>query len=220
MKNEDEIINPVVILSSDFLPPSANYAYIEKFSRYYYISGQRVLPGKQLEIMMRVDVLMSFKSAINNAIVVARRSTNQYNKLLPDTIPLQANRNLLYRKFTGGNAGFGSQNVSENSKCYCLTVLNGGTQLNPPSSLVLATEGFNIAAAWDSVTGAFDYDVVYRLQDSSDWTHYVNSAVTITRHALITVDVAGVYDVGVAPKDATGGIIGAYTYGTISVSGG
>lgn len=219
LKDINEVVNPTVILSAAFLPPSANYAYISALRRYYYIAGQRIIPGNQIELSLKVDVLMSFKEVINNSVVVARRSTNNYNKLLPDNIPLQANRNVLYRKFEGGNAGFGSQTVNENSKCYCLSVLNGGTQLNPPAKLVLAASGLQIAAQWESVTGAFDYDVVYKLVSSSEWLHYVYPQLTTLRSALITVDTAGDYDVGVAPKDALGGIIGAYVYGTVTVPG-
>ena len=219
LKNENEIVNPIVILSAAYLPPSANYAYIATLNRYYYINGQHILPGNQLELNLSVDVLMSWKDVINNSVVVARRSGNNYNKMLPDMIPIQANRNLLYRKFEGGTNGFGSQLISENSKCYCLTVLNGGIQLNPPAGLVLVANGFKIAARWESVTGAFDYDVVYKLVGSAEWSHYVYPQVTVLRSALITVDTAGDYEVGVAPKDALGGIIGAYVYGTVTVTG-
>lgn len=219
LKNENEIVNPTVILSAAYLPPSANYAYIATLKRYYYINGQRILPGNQLELNLTVDVLMSWKDVINNSVVVARRSGNNYNKMLPDMIPIQANRNLLYRKFEGGANGFGSNLISESSKCYCLTVLNGGIQLNPPAGLVLVANGLNIAARWESVTGAFDYDVVYKLVGSTEWSHYVYPQVTVLRSALITVNTAGDYEVGVAPKDALGGIIGAYVYGTVTVSG-
>ena len=58
LKNENEIVKPTVILSSAYLPPSANYAYIATLKRYYYINGQRILPGKQLELDLSVDVLM------------------------------------------------------------------------------------------------------------------------------------------------------------------
>ena len=98
-------------------------------------------------------------------------------------------------------------------------MLNGGIQLNPPAGLVLGAKGLKIAARWESVTGAFDYDVVYKLVGSTEWSHYVYPQVTVLRSALITVDTAGDYEVGVAPKDALGGIIGAYVYGTVTVTG-
>lgn len=219
LKNENEIVNPTVILSAAYLPPSANYAYIATLKRYYYINGQRILPGNQLELNLSVDVLMSFKDIINNSVVVARRSGTNYNKMLPDIIPLQANRNVLYRKFAGGSVGFGSDKISASSKCYCLSVLNGGINLNPPAGLILAAEGLKIAARWESVTGAFDYDVVYRLAGAESWEHYTYPQITTLCQALITVGTAGDYEVGVAAKDITGGIIGNYKYGTITVIG-
>ena len=219
LKDENEIVNPTVILSATYLPPSANYVYIEKLKRYYYINGQRILPGNRLELNLSVDVLMSFKDVINNSVVVARRSGNNYNKMLPDMIPLQANRNVLYRKFMGGNVGFGSDTISASSKCYCLTVLNGGINLNPPADLEISASGLMISVKWDEVTGAFDYDVVWRLAGSVNWTH-VESQSTISRTAIIVVDTAGEYEIGVAAKDILGGIIGNYKYGTITVTGG
>ena len=126
LKNENEIVNPTVILSAAYLPPSANYAYIADLGRYYYINSQRILPGNQLELNLSVDVLMSWKTAINRAHVIAARSTNLPNKHLPDIIPVLANRNVLYKKFAGQDNFFGSDKVTAETYCYILTVAAGG----------------------------------------------------------------------------------------------
>ena len=126
LKNEGELLNPVIILSSTYLPPAANYAYIANFGRYYFIEGQRILPGNQIELSLKVDVLMSWKSVINDSNVIAIRSTNRGHKMIPDNIPIQAKRNVIYKQFTGGNSSFGSDKISAETRCYLLTVLNGG----------------------------------------------------------------------------------------------
>lgn len=126
LKNEGEILRPLITLSSAFLPPTANYAYIEKFGRYYFIESQKILPGNMLEISLKVDVLMSWKSIINNSNVIAVRSTNRGHKMLPDNIPIQAKRNIIYKRFSGGNSAFGSDKVTAETRCFLLTVLNGG----------------------------------------------------------------------------------------------
>lgn len=220
LKDDTDMARPVIELDSANLPPTANYAYIADLGRYYYINGQRILPGNQLELTLKSDVLMSFKDIILNSVVVARRSSNNYNKMLPDMIPLQANRNLLYRKFEGGNAGFGSNTVTENSKCYCLTVLNGGVQLNPPAGLTLElqyTLGVKyIYAKWDNVTGARFYNVDVRLSNSEWQTAGV--ALTATE-LLIPPPGNGMCEVRVAPVDNTGNLIGAYATANIDVGG-
>lgn len=218
LKDDTDIMHPVIELDAANLPPTANYCYIADFKRYYYINQQGIKIGRDLTLTLSVDVLMSFKDVISNSVVVARRSGTNYNKMLPDTIPIQANRNVLYRKFTGGNVGFGSDKVTAASKCYCLSVLNGNINLSPPSGLEITSSGLMISVKWDEVTGAFDYDVVYRLVGSENWTHY-DSQSTILRSAIFTVDSAGNYEIGVAAKDMLGGIIGNYKYGTITVTG-
>ena len=115
-----------VILSSTYLPPAANYAYIANFGRYYFIEGQRILPGNQIELSLKVDVLMSWKTVINDSNVIAIRSTNRGHKMIPDNIPIQAKRNVIYKQFTGGNSSFGSDKISADTRCYLLTVMNGG----------------------------------------------------------------------------------------------
>ena len=218
LKDDTDIMHPVIELDAANLPPTANYCYIAAFNRYYYINQQGIKVGRDLTLTLSVDVLMSFRDIINNSVVTARRSGTNYNKMLPDTIPIQANRNVLYRKFTGGNAGFGSDKITSGSKCYCLSVLNGGINLSPPSGLEITSSGLMIAVKWDEVTGAFDYDVVYRLGGNENWTHY-KSQSTILRSAIIIVDTAGDYEIGVAAEDSLGGIIGNYKYGTITVTG-
>lgn len=126
LKDGNNIMSPVIILSADYLPPAANYAFISALSRYYYITAQRILPGNQLEISLKVDVLMSHKELIKSAQVVAKRSTNLPNKRLPDNIPILANRNIIYKAFFGGSKLFGSDKVNSESKCYLLSVMNGG----------------------------------------------------------------------------------------------
>ena len=125
LKDDTDIMHPVIELDGANLPLTANYCYIADFKRYYYINQHGIKIGRVLTLTLSVDVLMSFKNTINDSVVIARRSGTNYNKMLPDVIPIQANRNVLYRKFTGGSSGFGSDTVTAASKCYCLSVLNG-----------------------------------------------------------------------------------------------
>ena len=217
LKNETELINPVAIISGS-IPSAANYAYISALNRYYFITGQRILPGKILEILLREDVLMSWRVfLLQNAQVIAERSSNVPNKKLPDSVPVLANRNVIYKKFNGASEGFGSQTISADSKCYCLTVLNGNVKLDPPAQLKLTSIGLNIKATWSEITGALKYVVQYQL-DGGEWVAVPETLVQL-RNALIPVDVAGLYHVRVAGSDGLGNIITGFASGDIEVVG-
>ena len=111
LKDNTDIMRPVIELDSANLPPAANYCYIPLFKRYYYINQQGIAIGRDL---------------MNNAVVTAARSSNLPNKKLPDNIPVLANKNVIYKAFTGGNEFFGSDKVTKDSYCYLLTVSAGG----------------------------------------------------------------------------------------------
>ena len=217
LKDENEIMRPVITLSAAYLPPSANYAYIQKFSRFYFINGQRILTGNRLEITLKEDVLMSWRVFLTqHAQVIAERSSSVPNKKLPDSVPVLANRNVIYKKFNGASEGFGSQNITANSRCYCLTVLNGNVKLDPPAQLRLSIDilGF-IYAEWDNVTGASFYNVDIRLESEEEWS----SAYKSLNATSLSIPTRGscLNYVRVAPADGTGNITGNYATASILV---
>ncbi len=66
---------------SDFA--QINYAYIPQFNRYYYVQVE-VLNGELIKIDLTSDVLMSFWNSFKNSRAIAKRSSSNYNVLLPD----------------------------------------------------------------------------------------------------------------------------------------
>lgn len=163
LKNDDEIVNPLVILSGAYLPPSANYAYVAALSRYYYINGQRIMPGNQLELSLKVDVLMSWQAVIKKAQVIASRSTNKPNKQIPDQIPLLTKRNVIYKRLEGGiyeRGGFGSDVVTSLTPSILLSVINGrGETPNTPVLSLVSKLDTVIALSWTSIDGATKYQL-------------------------------------------------------------
>lgn len=219
LKDENEIMRPVITLSAAYLPPSANYAYIEKFSRFYFINGQRILTGNRLEITLKEDVLMSWRVFLTqHAQVIAERSSNVPNKKLPDNVPVLANRNVIYKKFNGASEGFGSQTISADSKCYCLTVLNGNVKLDPPARLELTqiSGTLNIKATWSAITGANFYNVDIK-QDVGEWERVVSA--TVFTQATFIAPKSGLLYVRVVSADASGNISGEYATSSIEVVG-
>lgn len=93
------VIDPTIVvqLSNDEVwRKGLNYAYIEEFGRYYYVtniisvSGQIDLGGEfgnpygLWELHMHVDVLMSFQDQIKQQTAIVARQTEKYNLYLDD----------------------------------------------------------------------------------------------------------------------------------------
>lgn len=62
LKDDVNIVNPILLIKNF---TGGNYAYIDKFNRYYYISSIE-LTGDIYKLFLNVDVLGSFKNDIIN----------------------------------------------------------------------------------------------------------------------------------------------------------
>lgn len=100
---------------------NANYLYIPKFSRYYYIENMNIYDGAYVVIDARVDVLMSFWNSFKNSQCIAKRSSSNYDNMLEDTlIAKYPTSQYITRKF---GTPF---NPSDSGFNYVLTVSGGG----------------------------------------------------------------------------------------------
>lgn len=166
LKDDTDIMHPVIELDAANLPPTANYCYIAAFNRYYYINQQGIKIGRDLTLTLAVDVLMSFKTTILNSRVIAAKSTNRCNKNLPDNIPLLAKRNVIYKRLSGGISdigAFGSDKVAKSTPCVLLSVVNTSGGITPDGSTTLAIENIDgyPQLTWTEVEGC-DYYWIYR----------------------------------------------------------
>lgn len=79
------VLHPIIIfeLSSQ---PLYNYAYIQEYDRYYFISKKIWLGGNEWELHFDVDVLMTYRSYINNCHAFVERAevATDASNLLPD----------------------------------------------------------------------------------------------------------------------------------------
>ena len=64
LKKETSIVNPVMLIEYDGTFTNCNYAYIEFFSRYYYITDIKNIREKLWEVYMHCDVLKTFSEGI------------------------------------------------------------------------------------------------------------------------------------------------------------
>lgn len=81
--NPSNIIRPSLKVSSGLIGQSVNYLYIQELERYYYIRNWTMENG-YVRLDCEVDVLMSFKSHIQNQNVIVSRQRDYYDRYLED----------------------------------------------------------------------------------------------------------------------------------------
>lgn len=85
LRDKTSILNPIIVVESDNFIGNANYAYIQEFSRYYFITDIKCIRENLFEIMMKVDVLMSFKDDILSSYAIIDKTTaSETSYYLPD----------------------------------------------------------------------------------------------------------------------------------------
>jgi len=130
LKNTTDSVNPQI--SSDFgssypFPRGVNYVYIKNFGKYYFLRGQ-VADRSIRWYQLHCDVLMTYKTEILKSKVWAIKSSNKGNWLLPDSLPIWANKNIQYRKFSNDGTGdyisaYGSDKIGVDSRSVLLTCI-------------------------------------------------------------------------------------------------
>lgn len=73
LRNESNVVTPSIVINIDN-PTIYNYAYIEDFGRYYFITDYISLRTGIWQINLKSDVLMSYKEQIKNLNVIINNS--------------------------------------------------------------------------------------------------------------------------------------------------
>lgn len=85
LRNESNVLTPRVLLECDAETlAELNYAYIPLFDRYYYITEIVSVRNSLCMVMLRVDVLMSFKTQIRANYAFIEKQKDAGNKYLND----------------------------------------------------------------------------------------------------------------------------------------
>ena len=80
------VISPQVDLVADLAEISKfNYCEISALGRKYFVRDIATLDGERVRVNLHVDVLASFYDDVLSARVLANRSTDKINVLVPDT---------------------------------------------------------------------------------------------------------------------------------------
>lgn len=81
-----DIENPTFLLDLTEPKMNRNYAYVPAWGKYYFLREPQVINGHQIEVSGTVDVLMSNRSAILNAQIIADRSASDYENYMEDNL--------------------------------------------------------------------------------------------------------------------------------------
>ena len=82
LRNESNVVNPSIVINIDN-PTIYNYAYIEDFGRYYFITDYISLRTGIWQINLKSDVLMSFKDSIlASSVLINNTETTGKNNYL------------------------------------------------------------------------------------------------------------------------------------------
>lgn len=85
MKDNSSIVNPVIVIESPVnVVCLYNYVHIPEFNRYYFINDIVSLSYNLTQIVLHVDVLMSFRNYIKTNLATTRRQENDWNLYLND----------------------------------------------------------------------------------------------------------------------------------------
>ena len=118
LKLEGKIIYNQSLLSPEFVVngdvTGYNYAYIDLFKRYYYISNITVNEKNMMTISFKVDVLQSFKSQIDDCRVIMERATDLSASMMNDsqywTVQNKDVKPYYFKQANGSNVVFSRSN--------------------------------------------------------------------------------------------------------------
>lgn len=85
LREESSIIDPVILVEDieDYIS-EMNYAYIEDFGRYYFITNIEVVRAELIRLHMHIDVLYTYRNEIRANSGIVERNENLYDLQLND----------------------------------------------------------------------------------------------------------------------------------------
>ena len=87
LRDDSDVINPVMTFEFDNYPANKNYARIEEFNRYYFITNIVHVRENLYEIHFHVDVLMTYWNTFKySRCIVARSETLRVKDLVDNRL--------------------------------------------------------------------------------------------------------------------------------------
>ena len=103
LREGTSIIKPGIKIQAASIPAAANYLYITDFGRYYFIDDIETAEYGLYIVKARVDVLMSYSTAIKACQGIVHRAESDYNTYLDDgSFRAYSNPEIITKKFPNG----------------------------------------------------------------------------------------------------------------------
>lgn len=116
IKEPTSVDSPYLFTTGDLA--HVNYAYIEKFGRYYWVYPETGY-GMTTRYRLESDPIMSFKASIRSAPAVIARNPWHFDLYLPDSkLPIEA-------RTASAVLEFAARPFSGDDNCYILTTIGG-----------------------------------------------------------------------------------------------
>lgn len=125
LRDECDILNPVLIIEGLNPDTTFNYCYIPDFKRYYFITESSVVRTGLIQFKLHVDVLQSWSKEILELEAIISRNEYDFNNHLEDTrIPAWSNNLSSYKEPTNITGNISMPNLSNELYNIVLTVAN------------------------------------------------------------------------------------------------
>lgn len=103
LRNQTSVLNPSIRIESADNISTYNYAYIQEFGRYYYISDITSVRTNCWIISLRCDVLMSYSAQIKALRpIIEREEVGQSSGLIDSDMPININKKVQKYYFPKG----------------------------------------------------------------------------------------------------------------------
>lgn len=209
LRDGTSVLHPIIVIEYMSVP-SFNYAYIEKFKRYYYVTDVGSVVNNIWSISLDVDVLMSFGTQIRNCSAMVERNEYYYYLHVIDT-HRQPTTEVIYVDRPNGYRTFDPTGLTDYSYNYVLNISSTGTGIltHDPypdiSPLVRAKMSDMIRTSYLYAFAKYELDGLMRYVYSSSFWDTVTKLFANPSDAIISL--IG-YPMDIKAHDTGGGVLG------------
>lgn len=102
LKTQTSVISPNILIEATNLS-GFNYAYIQEFGRYYYITDITSVRTNLWQVSMKCDVLMTYSTQIKSLRpIIEREEIGQSSGLIDSELPININKKVQKYYFPNG----------------------------------------------------------------------------------------------------------------------